>query len=136
ISHRAVIFGSLAKGTTRITQFLDGEDCQRTTEIFRKVGVHIEQNGKNVVIESEGASSFKEPLVPLYFGNSGTTARLLLGLLTALPLHTVSYGDPHLTKPPRDRGITPLTQMGDQNDGRIYDSNLPLSLRATALEDI
>src|SRR5699024_11718140 len=73
ISHRAVIFGSLAKGTTRITQFLDGEDCQRTIEIFRKVGVHIEQNGKNVVIESEGAYSFKEQLYTLYFDNSVTT---------------------------------------------------------------
>src|SRR5699024_9911102 len=136
ISHRAVIFGSLAKGTTRITQFLDGEDCQRTIEIFRKVGVHIEQNGKNVVIESEGASSFKEPLVPLYFGNSGTTARLLLGLLTALPLHTVSYGDPHLTKRPMDRVITPLKQMGAQIDGRISGSYLPLSIRGTTLHGI
>lgn len=136
ISHRAVIFGSLAKGTTRITQFLDGEDCQRTIEIFRNLGVKIEQDESNVIIDSEGAASFKEPLVPLYFGNSGTTARLLLGLLTALPFHMVAYGDPHLTKRPMDRVISPLKQMGAQLDGRSAGSYLPLSIRGTTLQGI
>lgn len=136
ISHRAVIFGSLAKGTTHITHFLDGEDCQRTIEIFRSLGVQIEQKGSNVVIESKGVESFTEPHVPLYFGNSGTTARLLLGMLTALPFHTVVYGDPHLTKRPMDRVITPLKQMGAHLDGRRDGLYLPLSIRGTALQSL
>lgn len=136
ISHRAVIFGSLAKGTTHITHFLNGEDCQRTIEIFRSFGVQIEQEDSNVVIKSEGVESFREPLVPLYFGNSGTTARLLLGLLTAFPFHTVVYGDLHLTKRPMDRVITPLKQMGANLDGRKDGLYLPLSIRGNALQSI
>lgn len=136
ISHRAIMFGSLACGKTKIENFLEGEDCFRTIEIFREFGVHIEQNGTTVIIDSNGVESFQEPLVPLYFGNSGTTARLMLGLLAAFPFHTVSYGDPHLTKRPMDRVTNPLKEMGAIIDGRDSGSFLPLAIRGTELQPI
>ena len=136
ISHRAVMFGSLAKGQTVIENFLDGEDCLHTIEIFRKLGVSIERSGLSVEINSEGFHSFQEPLSPLYFGNSGTTARLMLGILAALPFYTVMYGDPFLTVRPMERVVTPLKQMGAQIDGRKNGKFLPLSTRGTVLKGI
>lgn len=136
ISHRAVMFGSLAKGKTVIDNFLHGEDCLHTIEIFRKLGVSIERSGSSVEINSEGYQSFQEPLSPLYLGNSGTTARLMLGILAALPFYTVMYGDPFLTVRPMDRVATPLKQMGAQIDGRKNGNFLPLSIRGTTLTGI
>src|SRR5690625_2897231 len=93
ISHRAVILGVLAKGTTKVTNFLDGEDCMRTIKAFRQLGVSIEQHNTSLLIHSNGRSSLTEPSVPLYFGNSGTTARLMLGILAGLPFLSTVYGD-------------------------------------------
>lgn len=136
ISHRAVMLGSLAKGRTRIDNFLDGEDCLHTIDIFKQFGVEIEQDGSRVLIESEGFQAFKEPLEPLYFGNSGTTARLMLGILCSLPFHTVLYGDPYLTIRPMDRVTTPLRKMGANIDGREEGSFLPLAIRGSQLQGI
>lgn len=136
ISHRAIMLGSLAKGTTRIDNFLDGEDCLHTIRIFQQLGVHIEHDGTNVLIESEGFESFKEPVEPLYFGNSGTTARLMLGILCNLPFHTVLYGDPYLTVRPMDRVVIPLQKMGATIDGRHGGSYLPLAIRGKRLKGI
>ncbi|MEI3610783.1 3-phosphoshikimate 1-carboxyvinyltransferase [Pseudogracilibacillus sp. SO30301A] len=136
ISHRAVMFGSLAKGKTVIENFLDGEDCLHTIEIFRKLGISIERSRSSVEINSEGFKSFQEPLTPLYLGNSGTTARLMPGILVALPCYTVIYGDPFLTVRPMDRVVTPLKQMGAQIDGRKNGNFLPLSIRGTTLTGI
>lgn len=136
ISHRAIMLGSLAKGTTKINNFLDGEDCLHTIEIFKKFGVDIEQNETDVVIHSEGFQAFTEPLEPLYLGNSGTTARLILGILCNLPFHTVLYGDPYLTIRPMDRVVTPLRQMGANIDGRNEGSYLPLAIKGEQLSGI
>lgn len=136
ISHRAIMLGSIAKGTTKIENFLDGEDCLHTIDIFRKMGVSIEQDGTNVTIESEGYQAFQEPLEPLYFGNSGTTARLMLGILSGLPFHTVLHGDPYLTVRPMDRVVIPLRKMGAQIDGRNNGSFLPLAIRGQQLQGI
>lgn len=136
ISHRAVMLGSLAEGTTVIENFLDGEDCLHTIGAFRQMGVKITQEGTDVTIQSDGVEAFDEPLFPLYFGNSGTTARLMLGLLPALPFYTVSYGDPHLTVRPMDRVITPLTKMGAMIDGRKDGLFLPISTHGTTLQGI
>lgn len=136
ISHRAVMIGSLATGKTVIDNFLDGEDCLRTIEIFKQLGVSIEQNNTNVVIESKGYHHFTEPKEPLYFGNSGTTARLMLGILSGLPFHTVSYGDPYLTVRPMDRVVTPLRTMGAKIDGREGGQFLPLSIRGGNLQPV
>src|SRR5699024_6307627 len=112
ISHRAVILGSLAKGVTKVTNFLDGEDCIRTIHAFKALGVSIEQDHTCLTIQSNGISSLEEPRIPLYFGNSGTTARLMLGVLAGFPFFSTVYGDPHLTERPMDRVIAPLTTMG------------------------
>ncbi len=134
ISHRAIMLGSLAKGKTTIHNFLAGEDCLHTIDIFKHFGVTISQHDALVVIESEGVNAFQEPVAPLYFGNSGTTARLMLGILTCLPFHTVVYGDPHLTVRPMDRVVEPLRAMGAQIDGRKSGSLLPLAIKGTKLK--
>lgn len=136
ISHRAIMLGSLAEGTTVIDNFLDGEDCLRTIHIFQELGVNISRRGTDVTITSKGVRAFQEPTVPLYFGNSGTTARLMLGILVSLPFYTVSYGDPYLTKRPMDRVITPLKKMGAKISGRQLGSYLPISTDAANLEGI
>jgi 3-phosphoshikimate 1-carboxyvinyltransferase len=136
ISHRAVMFGSMAKGTTKVTNFLDGEDCLHTIDAFKSLGVSIEKSGTTVVITSNGLDSFKEPKVPLYFGNSGTTARLMIGLLAGLPFMTIIYGDPYLTERPMDRVIHPLQQMGANIAGRQQGKLLPLAIKGSHLTGI
>ncbi|MFP7493796.1 3-phosphoshikimate 1-carboxyvinyltransferase [Terribacillus saccharophilus] len=136
ISHRSIIFGSLATGRTTVRHFLDGEDCLRTIEAFRALGVSIEQDGDTVTIESEGKDSFKEPLEPIYFGNSGTTARLLLGVFAALPFHITAYGDASLTKRPMDRVVHPLRQMGGKINGREQGKYLPLAVDGQRLSSL
>src|SRR5699024_6946280 len=91
IYHRAIILDSLAEVTTVIDNLLDEEDCLRTIHMFQELGVNISLNGTNVTIKSKGVRAFQEPTVPLYFGNSGTTARLMLGILASMPFYTVSY---------------------------------------------
>ncbi len=136
ISHRSIMLGSLAKGETIVKNFLNGEDCLHTIDIFRNMGVTIEQSGTEVIINSGGVDSLKEPTVPLYFGNSGTTARLMLGILSALPFYTVMYGDPFLTIRPMNRVVSPLRDMGAKIDGRKNGEYLPLSIRGSSLQGI
>ncbi|QDP40455.1 3-phosphoshikimate 1-carboxyvinyltransferase [Radiobacillus deserti] len=136
ISHRAVIFGSLAKGTTTITHFLDGEDCFRTIDAFRAMGVPIQVEGDHVTIQGHGVEALQEPLQPLYLGNSGTTTRLLLGVLAGLPFHVTVHGDNSLTKRPMDRIVSPLRKMGARIDGREEGKYLPLSIRGGKLHPI
>ncbi|MFD1360555.1 3-phosphoshikimate 1-carboxyvinyltransferase [Lentibacillus salinarum] len=136
ISHRAVILGSLAKGTTTITNFLTGEDCIRTVEAFRQFGVSIKQDGTSLQITSDGPESFTEPAIPLYFGNSGTTARLMLGVLAGLPLFTSVYGDASLASRPMDRVVAPLKNMGARFDGRSGGSYLPMAVKGGHLKGI
>lgn len=136
ISHRAVIFGSLAAGRTTISHFLDGEDCMRTINAFRIMGVDIKKDGNMVTINSDGADRFIEPSEPIYLGNSGTTARLLLGVLAGLPYHFSLYGDESLSKRPMDRITVPLKKMGATIDGREMGKLLPLSIRGGNLSPI
>ncbi|WP_339227980.1 3-phosphoshikimate 1-carboxyvinyltransferase [Oceanobacillus sp. FSL K6-2867] len=134
ISHRAVIFGSLASGITKITHFLDGEDCMRTVEAFREMGVSIDVHDTTLIIRSKGAKSLAEPIRPLDFGNSGTTTRLMLGILAGLPFFTTIYGDDSLSKRPMDRVVNPLRQMGAIIDGRLNGNLLPIAVRGTAIK--
>jgi len=136
ISHRAVMIGSLAKGKTTISNFLNGEDCLRTIKIFKQFGVDITINNTEVVINSLGYEAFVEPREPLYFGNSGTTARLMLGILAGLPFHTVVYGDKYLTERPMDRVVLPLREMNAEIDGRNNGLLLPLAIRGKQLKPI
>ncbi|SDJ67538.1 3-phosphoshikimate 1-carboxyvinyltransferase [Sediminibacillus albus] len=136
ISHRAVIFGSLAEGTTEITHFLDGEDCMRTIDAFRAMGVEIEKDNQKIVVHGQGISSLAEPEQPINLGNSGTTARLLLGVLSGLPHHFVVYGDESLSRRPMDRVSIPLRKMGAEIDGRENGRLLPLAVRGGSLQNI
>ncbi|QKY69200.1 3-phosphoshikimate 1-carboxyvinyltransferase [Lentibacillus sp. CBA3610] len=136
ISHRAVMLGALAKGTTHITNFLTGEDCNRTVDAFRQFGVSIQQNNTSLTIESNGPGNFHEPIEPLYFGNSGTTARLMPGILAGLPFFTSVYGDASLASRPMNRVVKPLEKMGGQFDGRSGGSYLPLAVRGGNLKGI
>lgn len=136
ISHRAVFFGSLAEGKTNITNFLTGDDCLTTIKAFESMGVQITQDGEHVQIESQGYKRFNEPTVPIDLGNSGTTARLLLGVLSGLPFHTTLFGDQSLTKRPMDRVTIPLREMGAKIDGREERKYLPLAVRGQALSAI
>lgn len=108
----------------------------RTVHAFRQFGVSIEQNGSSLKINSSGPASFKEPLAPLYFGNSGTTARLMLGVLAGLPFFTSVYGDVSLAARPMDRVISPLKKLGAWFDGRAGGSRLPMAVRGGNLEGI
>ncbi|WP_068672010.1 3-phosphoshikimate 1-carboxyvinyltransferase [Oceanobacillus sp. Castelsardo] len=134
ISHRAIILGSLANGVTNITNFLDGEDCMRTIHAFQSMGVSITKEGSTVTIDGKGISALKEPKEPLYFGNSGTTTRLMLGILSGLNFFTTIYGDESLAKRPMDRVVNPLREMDATIDGRNTGNLLPLSIRGKQLK--
>lgn len=113
ISHRSIMFGSLAQGVTKVTGFLEGEDALATLQAFRDMGVTIEgpENGE-VVIHGVGINGLKPSRTPLYMGNSGTTMRLLSGILAAQPFDSVLTGDASLSKRPMERVAKPLREMG------------------------
>lgn len=113
ISHRSIMLGSLADGVTEVTGFLEGEDALATLQAFRDMGVVIEgpHNGE-VKIHGVGLNGLKAPPGPIYCGNSGTSMRLLSGILAAQSFDTVMTGDPSLTKRPMERVAKPLRQMG------------------------
>jgi len=113
ISHRSIMFGSLAEGVTRVSGFLEGEDALATLQAFRDMGVTIEgpENG-NVVIHGVGINGLKPSRTPLYMGNSGTTMRLLSGILAAQSFDSVLTGDASLSKRPMERVAKPLREMG------------------------
>ncbi|WP_461518863.1 bifunctional prephenate dehydrogenase/3-phosphoshikimate 1-carboxyvinyltransferase [Porticoccus sp.] len=121
ISHRSIMLGSLANGVTKVTGFLEGEDSLATLQAFRDMGVVIEGplNGR-VVIHGVGMHGLKAPVGPLYLGNSGTSMRLLAGLLSGQSFDVELTGDESLSKRPMERVAAPLRQMGaviDTNEG-------------------
>lgn len=135
ISHRAVMFGALAKGTTRITGFLMGEDCLSTIDCFRKMGVAIEVEDDAVTVHGVGLHGLRQPEDTLYTGNSGTTTRLLCGLLAGQDFSCTISGDASIQKRPMGRVITPLREMGAQITG-VQDNFCPLTLGGGALHGI
>lgn len=136
ISHRAIMFGSIAEGTTTVEGFLLGEDCLSTISCFRKMGVEIELDGKSVSIKSGGEASWKEPAEVLDTGNSGTTTRLMLGLLASSSFHSVVAGDESIAKRPMKRIINPLREMGADIRGRQDGQFTPLAIQGTQLKAI
>ena len=118
ISHRSVMFGSLAKGITRISGFLTGADCLSTIDVFRKMGVMIEQEGTDVKVHGLGLHSLKTPTQILDCGNSGTTMRLMSGILSGQSFASTLTGDASIQKRPMKRVITPLSMMGALIQGR------------------
>ena len=135
ISHRAVMLGALANGTTHITGFLMGEDCLSTIECFRKMGVEIEITDKEVIVEGVGLHGLCEPEDTLYTGNSGTTTRLLCGILAGQPFTATLNGDASIQKRPMGRVIKPLREMGAYIEGK-NDNYCPLTLYPSELHGI
>lgn len=114
ISHRAVMFGSLAEGVTEITHFLFGEDCLSTIRCFKQMGINIEVDKANdkVIVHGKGLHGLEKPADTLDVGNSGTTMRLMSGILSGQSFNTTLTGDASIQKRPMGRVITPLSQMG------------------------
>ncbi|MDR5001254.1 3-phosphoshikimate 1-carboxyvinyltransferase [Brevibacillus parabrevis] len=136
ISHRAVMFGALAEGVTTIEGFLPGADCLSTISCFRRMGIEIEQQGDKVTVQGKGWYGLQEPMQHLDVGNSGTTIRLMSGILATQPFHTVMEGDESIAKRPMRRVIGPLRQMGAKIDGRKDGEFTPLSIRGGKLQSM
>jgi 3-phosphoshikimate 1-carboxyvinyltransferase len=134
ISHRAVMLGSIAEGITTVKHFLPGEDCLSTIACFEKMGVQIERNEDYVKINGVGYQGLQEPLGILDVGNSGTTTRLLLGILAGLPFYACLIGDESIAKRPMKRVTGPLRQMGAFIDGREDGQFTPISIRGGNLK--
>ncbi len=112
ISHRSIMFGALAKGTTRVQGFLRGADCLSTIDCFRAMGISVELGKEEVLVHGKGLHGLTAPLRYLDCGNSGTTTRLLSGILAAQPFQTELTGDASIRKRPMDRIMIPLSGMG------------------------
>ena len=126
ISHRSIMLGSIANGVTNVSGFLEGEDSLATLRAFQQMGVKIDRTGSNVTIYGVGKNGLQSPSKPLDIGNSGTSIRLMSGLLSAQKFNSQLCGDESLSKRPMDRVIKPLTMMGAIIDG--YESKPPLSI--------
>ncbi len=136
ISHRSIIFGSIASGTTTVDGFLLGQDCIDTINCFQKLGVQIEQEQERITIIGQGIEGLQEPEDVLDVGNSGTTIRLLLGLLAGRPFHSVLLGDASIAKRPMDRVAIPLRKMGANIDGRKNGNYPPIAVSGSRLNGI
>ncbi len=129
ISHRSIMFGSIAEGVTQVTGFLEGEDALATLQAFRDMGVTIEgpDNGK-LTIHGVGMKGLKPSKTPIYMGNSGTSMRLLAGILAAQDFDSVLTGDTSLNKRPMERIAAPLRQMGAIIQSTGTSGTSPLSI--------
>lgn len=112
ISHRGIMFGAISKGTTEITNFLQGADCLSTISCFQKLGISIENRGGKVLVHGKGLHGLAAPTQVLDVGNSGTTTRLISGILAGQPFPSTLDGDASIRKRPMKRIFTPLTEMG------------------------
>jgi len=133
ISHRAALLGGLAAGTTTVDGFLRGEDCLATVGCLRAMGVAVDDDGRRLVIHG---GALREPDDVLDVGNSGTTIRLLSGILAGQPFHSVVTGDASIRRRPMDRVATPLRQMGARITGRGGGRLAPLSIDGGGLRGI
>ena len=124
ISHRSIMFGSLAKGVTTVRDILRGEDVLSTMQVFRDLGVTIEDDGDVVRIHGVGFDGLKAPKNKLDMGNSGTSIRLISGVLAGQDFDVEMFGDDSLSKRPMDRVTIPLRQMGVEVSGQT-DCDLP-----------
>ena len=127
ISHRSIMLGSIATGITKVSGFLEGEDSLATLNSFKEMGVEIERKGSNVTINGVGMHGLREPAKPLNLGNSGTSIRLMSGLLSAQSFDSVLCGDESLSKRPMARVIDPLRKMGADISGS--ESKPPLMIK-------
>lgn len=136
ISHRSVMFGSIAKGTTEITGFLQGADCLSTISCFRKMGVVIENKNDTVLVHGNGLRGLKAPDSVLDCGNSGTTTRLISGILSGQNFSCTLTGDASIQKRPMKRIIDPLSAMGAQITSIKQNDCAPLQIVGAPLHGI
>lgn len=132
ISHRGVMLGALGDGTTKIEGFLMGADCLSTIDCFRKLGIAIDVSQERVLVHGRGLKGLQQPKEQLYTGNSGTTTRLLCGLLAGQPFDVSITGDASICKRPMNRVINPLTEMGARFSGEFC----PLTIHGAPLHGI
>lgn len=131
ISHRSIIFGSLAHGTTKVHDILRGEDVLSTIQVFRDLGVSIQDDGQVITIEGKGFEAFQQPKNDLDMGNSGTSTRLIAGVLAGSPFPVTMVGDDSLSKRPMDRVAIPLREIGVTVQGQTDRDMLPLLLHGS-----
>lgn len=136
ISHRAVLLGAIANGRTTIENFLSGADCANTIKCLQTLGVKITVAQDEINVWGLGKRGLKEPSKPLDAGNSGTTARLLMGILAGQSFYSILIGDEFLSYRPMGRLAEPLKKMGAIIDGREGGKYLPLSIRGGQLKAI
>ena len=136
ISHRAVMLGSLAKGTTRITGFLQGADCLSTISCFEKMGVSIENTGDTVLVHGRGMRGLEKPEGVLDCGNSGTTMCLISGILSAQDFDVTLTGDASIQKRPMKRIMDPLSRMGADIESLPGNGCAPLYIQGRPLTGI
>ena len=131
ISHRSIIFGSLAEGETKVYDILRGEDVLSTIQVFRDLGVEIEDKDGVITIQGVGMTGLKAPKKPLDMGNSGTSIRLISGVLAGADFEVEMFGDGSLSKRPMDRVTLPLTKMGAKISGQTERDLPPLHLKGS-----
>ena len=136
ISHRAVMFGSIAKGTTEIHNFLQGADCLSTIACFQKMGIDIEQDRDHVLVRGNGLYGLKKPQDVLDCGNSGTTTRLISGILCAQEFDVTLTGDESIRKRPMKRIMEPLSLMGADITSLNGNGCAPLLIKGRPLKGI
>lgn len=137
ISHRSVMIGAIAEGTTEVGRFLFADDCLRTVDCFRKMGIEIEFKGHDTVtVRGKGLRGLRKPEGELYAGNSGTTMRLLLGILAGQDFEAVLSGDESLSRRPMGRVVEPLRMMGARVEGRDGGKFAPLTIKGGRLKGI
>jgi len=136
ISHRAVMFGSLAEGTTEVLNFLQGADCLSTIDCFRRMGISIENTPDHILIHGKGLHGLHKPGAILDTGNSGTTTRLISGILAGQPFETTLTGDASIQKRPMRRIMEPLSMMGADITSLHGNDCAPLRIKGAPLHGI
>ncbi|MGC6769694.1 3-phosphoshikimate 1-carboxyvinyltransferase [Enterococcus sp. LJL128] len=132
ISHRSIMFGSIAHGKTTVKNFLRGEDCLSTIKAFKKLGVKIEDDGETIIIHGQGFEGLSPSVSAIDIGNSGTTIRLISGILAGSDFSTELYGDASIAKRPMARVLSPLNQMGASCTGHDGTEYPPITIRGTS----
>lgn len=136
ISHRSIMFGALAQGRTEVSNFLTGADCLSTIACFRKMGIEIEQDGSDVTVFGKGLDGLSAPSGILDAGNSGTTVRLMSGILAGQSFPSTITGDASICQRPMKRVMQPLTEMGASIRSQKDNGCAPLEIRPSRLHGI
>ncbi|MBO0440955.1 3-phosphoshikimate 1-carboxyvinyltransferase [Candidatus Enterococcus ikei] len=131
ISHRSIMFGAIAQGKTTIKNFLRGDDCLSTLKAFQDLGVKIEDDGEIITVHGTGISGLKPAKQAIDVGNSGTTIRLIMGILAGTPFSTELFGDHSIAKRPMNRVMLPINQMGASCSGHDGTEFPPLTVKGT-----